>query len=133
MLSCPSERHQVRYCHQAKTGRETPIVAKTPSRPQQDRPWHKYRKEKGWKLLEPGWGGQLADEEVAFILSKLQGDDALSYWWGFRPQTKRRPAEAIKAVAMWGDPAVRSVNVKLVRPHQRPVAVQMALPWGQEG
>jgi hypothetical protein len=95
-----------------------------------EKPWHRYRKEKRWKLLQPGWGGQLDDSELEFILSKLQADPMLSYWWGFRPGVKRRPLEAIKAVAMSGDPVVRSHNVMLVRPHQRPVATQMALPWG---
>jgi hypothetical protein len=94
-----------------------------------EKPWHRYRKEKGWKLLEPGWGGSLDDDEVQFILSRLQADEALSYWWGFRPRTKRRPVEGIKAVAMWGDPDVRARNVKLVRPHQYPVATQIAFPW----
>ena len=95
-----------------------------------EKPWHRYRKDKKWKLLQPGWGGQLSDDEVDFILTKLQADPVLSYWWGFRPKTKRRPIEAIKAVAMWGDPEVRSANVKLVRKHAIPVAVQIALPWG---
>jgi hypothetical protein len=95
-----------------------------------EKPWHRYRKEKRWKLLQPGWGGQLDESELEFILSKLQADPMLSYWWGFRPRAKRRPLEAIKAVAMSGDPAVRSHNVVLVRAHQRPVASQMALPWG---
>jgi hypothetical protein len=103
----------------------------TTTKPQQAvKPWHKYRKEKNWKLLEPGWAGTLDDDELQFILNKLQADPVLSYWWGFRPQTKRRPIEAIKAVAMRGSPGVRSENVRLVRSHQRPVAMQMALPWG---
>jgi hypothetical protein len=106
--------------------------------PPKDRPWDKYGKESRgqrqdrlcWKLLEPGWGGELTDDELQFILSRLQSDEALSFWWGFRPRTKRRPLEGIKAVAMWGDPEVRARNVKLVRPHQYPIATQMALPWG---
>jgi hypothetical protein len=102
------------------------------------KPWDKYGKGSrsqgqdrlSWKLLQPGWGGELADDEFQFILSRLQSDEALSFWWGFRPRTKRRPIEGIKAVAMWGDPEVRARNVKLVRPHQYPVATQLALPWG---
>jgi hypothetical protein len=104
----------------------TTVTAKS----QPSRPWHKYRKEKNWNLLEPGWAGTLDDDEIQFILNKLQADSVLSYWWGFRPQTKRRPLEAIKAVAMWGSSDVRSENVRLVRLHQHPVATQMALPWG---
>jgi hypothetical protein len=94
-----------------------------------DKPWYRYRREPNWKLLEPGWGGQLDDSELAFIQAKLNADEALSYWWGFRPKTKRRPVEAIKAVAMRGDPDVRARNMKLVRPHQHPIAAQMAFPW----
>jgi hypothetical protein len=105
-------------------------VRQAEDKSQQARPWHCYRKEKQWKLLQPGWAGTLDDDELQFILSKLQVASVLSYWWGFRPQTKRRPLEAIKAVAMWGSPDVRSENVKLVRPHQHPVATQIALPWG---
>jgi hypothetical protein len=109
-------------------------MVSAPPKPQQAvKPWHKYRGKTGKlssKLLEPGWGGQLADDEVEFILSRLLSDPQLAYWWGFRPQTKRRSLEAIKAVAMWGSPDIRAENVKLVRPHQQPVATQMALPWG---
>jgi hypothetical protein len=113
-------------------------MGQAPPRPQKDRPWDAYRSEGSehgqdrlrYKLLQPGWAGQLSDDEVHFILTKLLFDRVLSYWWGFRPQTKRRPLEAIKAVAAWGSPDVRSENVKLVRPHQHPVAPQMALPWG---
>jgi hypothetical protein len=104
-----------------------------PPMPRQPRPWHKHQDKTGkfpWKLLVPGWGGELTDGELQFILSKLLSDPQLAYWWGFRGATKRRPLEAIKAVAMWGSPDVRSENVKLVRPHQHPVATQMALPWG---
>jgi hypothetical protein len=106
--------------------------------PPKDRPWDKYRKESRaqgqdrllWKLLIPGWADQLYDSELEFIQAKLQADPVLSYWWGFRPGTKRRPIEAIKAVAMWGDPEVRSVNVRLARKHRILAATQMALPWG---
>ena len=105
------------------------MVTTLPKTVNNDKPWHRYRHEPNWKVLEPGWGGQLDDRELEFILSKLQTDETLSYWWGFRPKTKRRPVEAIKAVAMSGDPAVRSHSVKLVRPHQHPIAAQMAFPW----
>jgi hypothetical protein len=102
----------------------------TTPKPNKTRPWERHRGEKGWQLLEPGYGGMLTDEELEFILTKLRVDPALAYWWGFRGATKRRPLEAIKAVAMWGSPDVRSENVKLVRPHQHPVASQMVFPWG---
>jgi hypothetical protein len=103
------------------------------TKPQQSRPWQKYRDKTGkipWKICQPGWGGELTEEEVQFLLSRLLSDPQLAFWWGFRPQTKRRPVEAIKAVAMWGHPDVRGDNVKLVRKNGTPVATQMALPWG---
>jgi hypothetical protein len=87
-----------------------------PTKPPAQKPWTIYRREgQRGRLLEPGWAGILDDAELAYILSKLQADDTLSFWWGFRPGTKRRPVEAIRAVAMHGDPDVRGVNVKLVR------------------
>jgi hypothetical protein len=106
--------------------------------PVRDKPWDAYRRESSGegqgrlhhKLLQPGWGGTLDDTELQFVLSKLQADPVLSYWWGFRPQTKRRPIDAIKAVALHGNSEVRGDNVKLVRKHGTPVATQMALPWG---
>jgi hypothetical protein len=88
------------------------VVAKPPA----PKPWTIYRPEgPRWRLLEPGWPGQLDEDELAYILHKLQGDDALSFWWGFRPGTKMRPIEAIKAVAQHGDPDVRGINIKLAR------------------
>jgi hypothetical protein len=103
----------------------------------EEKPWGKYRKEPVgpgrsqlyWKVLVPGWGGQLSDCELEFIQAALQADPMLSYWWGFRLRARRRPIEAIKSVSMRGSPDVRAHNVKLVRPHQCPVAAQMALPW----
>jgi hypothetical protein len=105
-------------------------VRQAQDKPQQIRPWHRYREEKQWKLLQPGWAGTLDDAELQFILTKLQTDPVLAYWWGFRGATKRRPIDAIKAVAMYGNPDVRGDNVKLVRKHGAPAAKQMAFPWG---
>jgi hypothetical protein len=102
-MSCPSIRRRMQV-----------MVAKTPA----SRPWDAYRREGCcWQLLIPGWAGSLDDEELAYILHKLQEDDALSFWWGFRPGTKRRPIEAIKAVAMHGSPEVRGNNIRLARGH----------------
>ena len=71
------------------------------------------------KLLVPGWGGQLADEEVEYIQLHLQRDAKLAYKWGFRPGQKSRPEEAIRRVALAGDPDSRRVNVALARPRKR--------------
>ena len=70
------------------------------------------------KLLEPGWGGHLTDEEVAYIQFHLIRDDKLAFKWGFRPGQKSRPEEAIRRVAMHGDPDNRGANVTLARPRK---------------
>lgn len=72
------------------------------------------------KLLEPGWGGQLTDEEVAYIQFHLLRNSKLAFKWGFRPGQKTRPEEAIHRVAMDGDCENRKVNMGLARPWKRP-------------
>jgi hypothetical protein len=91
------------------------MVSTTEKPKGQERPWVQYGREAQHRLLEPGYGGSLDDEEVDYILDRLKSDDSLSYWWGWRPKAKRRAVEAIKRVAMNGDPDNRSHNVKLVR------------------
>lgn len=71
------------------------------------------------RLLEPGWAGQLTDEEVVYIQFHLMRDGKLAYRWGFRPAQQSRPEEAIRRVAMDGDPDTRRVNVALARPRKR--------------
>lgn len=70
------------------------------------------------RLLEPGWAGELAEGELAYIQRELLRDKALAYRWGFAPSAKTRPEAAIRRVAMWGDPDARSVNVALARPRK---------------
>ncbi len=67
------------------------------------------------KLLEPGFWGHLEDEELEFIQIALQKSPKLSYVWGFQPIQKSRSPEAIRRVAMWGDPKDREVNTKAIR------------------
>ena len=68
------------------------------------------------RLLEPGWGGELAPDEFEFVLNELLTDKKLALLWGFQPSKKRRPEWAVRQVAMFGDPdAVRSVNKALAR------------------
>jgi hypothetical protein len=81
----------------------------------QDKPWRQYNREAQHRLLEPGWGDSLDEDEVTYILDRLKADDSLSYSWGFRPRAKRRAISAVERVAMHGDPEIRSVNVRLVR------------------
>ena len=71
------------------------------------------------KLSEPGWGGQVTDEEVAYLQFHLERDAKLAFGWGFRPGQKSRPEEAIRRVALAGDPDSRGVNFTLARPRKR--------------
>ena len=68
------------------------------------------------RLLGPGWGGDISDDEVVFIRQELLKDKQLAYRWGFIPSHLTRPADAIRRVAMGGDPERRSANVPLARP-----------------
>ncbi len=67
------------------------------------------------KLLEPGYWGSLEDEELEFIQKALGNNPKLSYAWGFQPVQKSRAPDAIRRVAMWGDPEDREVNTKVIR------------------
>ena len=67
------------------------------------------------RLLEPGWPGELAPDELDFLVAELIKDKRLAFRWGFRPAAKRRPEWAIKQLSMWGDPDIRSTNVALAR------------------
>jgi hypothetical protein len=91
-----------------------------PSRPSslrssEPKPWDRSKGEKDWKDLIPGYAGYLDDEQVERIQDVLHNDDALSYWWGWKPGMRRRATLAIRRVAMHGDPENRSHNVRLVR------------------
>ena len=55
------------------------------------------------RLLEPGWAGELAEDQLANIQGELLADKKLSYLWGFAPAQQTRPLEAIRRVAMDGD------------------------------
>ena len=67
------------------------------------------------KLLEPGYWGYLEDEELEFIQMALENNPKLSYAWGFQPVQKTRSPDAIRRVAMWGDPENREINTKVIR------------------
>jgi hypothetical protein len=82
-----------------------------------DKPWVVYKHKDGSrdKLYEPGWEGTLDDDEVERLQQALATDPNLAYWWGWRPRMRRRAVAAIERVACFGDPEIRSVNVRLVR------------------
>ena len=67
------------------------------------------------RLLEPGWGGELAPDELDFLLTALIKDKKLAYQWGLQPAKNRRPEWAIHQVATFGDPDIRATNMGLAR------------------
>jgi hypothetical protein len=80
-----------------------------------DQPWQRYSRDKDYLLLEPGFAGVLTDEELEYIRGKLQQDGALRRWWGMKPSWRRVPEEAIRRVAMDGDPEEQSINRRLAQ------------------
>lgn len=53
-------------------------------------------------LLEPGWAGELAPYELAYIKSELMNSPRLKRRWGFRPSAKRFSEKRIRDVARNG-------------------------------
>ena len=53
-------------------------------------------------LLEPGWAGELAPYELAYIKSQLMKSPRLRKRWGFRPSAKRISEKRIREVARNG-------------------------------
>jgi hypothetical protein len=85
-----------------------------------DRPWLIYRKEPRYKLLIPGYGGNIDDEEAAFIVKHLTNDTALKLWWGMPPRWRKVPQEVVKRLAMEGSADSLEQNRKLARPGRKP-------------
>jgi hypothetical protein len=85
-----------------------------------DRPWLIYRKEPRYKLLIPGWGGNIDDVELAFIVKHLENDLPLRLWWGMPPRWKRVPEEVVKRLAMEGSADNQGQNRLLARPRRQP-------------
>ena len=79
------------------------------------------------RLLEPGWAGELAEDELAYVQRELLADKKVAHQWGFAPKQKTRPLEAIRRVAIAGDPERRSVNILLARPRRAKAGVEMAV------
>ncbi len=82
------------------------------------------------RLLGPGWAGEISDDEVSFIQRELLKDKRLAYLWGFAPARKTRPTDAIRRVAMEGDPEHRNANVPVARPPSHP---RMLTLWAYAG
>ena len=61
------------------------------------------------------WTGDLAADQLEFLLAELVRDKQLAFKWGFRPGAQRRPERAIRQVALWGDPSHHATNLVLAR------------------
>jgi hypothetical protein len=91
------------------------------------KPWARYGKgsfgpgqgQLRWKLLIPGWGGHLDDDDLAYIVEHLEGDSDLRKWWGMKPSWKRVPEETVRRIALEGDEDDQSLNRRLARPRKQ--------------
>ncbi len=63
-----------------------------------------------YRLLEPGWAGELEDDQVAYIRTALHDDPDLAYLWGFKRSAKRFNSDIIRRVALKGD-----ANLNVIR------------------
>ena len=52
-------------------------------------------------LLEPGWGGEIAPDELDFLQTELTKDKKLAFRWGFQPAKKRRPMSDAQVLEWW--------------------------------
>ena len=68
-----------------------------------------------YRILEPGWAGELDDEQIAYIRNALHRDPELAYQWGFRRASKRFSDDMIRRVADRGDATHRMINAHLVK------------------
>ena len=41
-----------------------------------------------YRLLEPGWAGEIAPDELEFLQEELARDKAVAFAWGFQPAKK---------------------------------------------
>jgi hypothetical protein len=68
-----------------------------------------------YRILEPGWAGELDDEQLAYIRNALHNDSDLAYQWGFRRASKRFSDDMIRRIAARGDATHRMINAHLVK------------------
>ena len=102
-----------------------------PPKPQKVRPWDAYRSEGAehgpdrlrYKLLQPGWGGHLDPDELAYIVEHLDRDSDLRKWWGMKPSWQRIPEQAVLRIALEGSEDDQALKRGLARPRQHPLAV----------
>lgn len=82
------------------------------------------------RLLEPGWPGELAPDEIDFAKSSLKADRRLRTQWGFVRGTGRMSEDAIRSVAMRGLPDDRRHNTALVMGRRGPEVATSAASGG---
>ena len=70
-------------------------------------------------ILIPGYPGDLAPDEMAYLRDALRRDPELRYRSGFTRGRKTFPEVALREIAMHGDAEVRGINVAIVRRHKR--------------
>ena len=68
-----------------------------------------------YRLLVPGWAGELNPTELEFVLDQLNRDKQLARLWGFRSSARRRSELAVRELALVGHPEHPSANMKLAR------------------
>ena len=104
----------------AKT-RKRPVPLEVLDLPPKEKsmPWHVYQREQNWKLLIPGWGGSLSEEELSFIVEHLENNAGLRLWWGMKGSWKRVPLEVVRRIALSGSEDSQSHNRRLARPRQQ--------------
>ena len=66
-------------------------------------------------ILNPGYFGWLAPDELAYLRERLRSDPDLRYLWGFQRRRKTFPPYMVQMLAMWGDSESREANARIVR------------------
>ena len=67
------------------------------------------------RLLEPGWAGFLELEELAFIKRSLRSKRSLRTAWGFIHGMGTINDDAVRLLAMKGQPDDRAGNIQLLK------------------
>ncbi len=67
------------------------------------------------KLIQPGWAGALTDEELEYLQKLLSQRPQVAELWGFPLGAKTFSEQAVRRVAMWGEPDDPDLNGKLTR------------------
>jgi hypothetical protein len=71
-----------------------------------------------YRILQPGWAGELSPEEFEYVKSQLRQSRSLKRKWGFRPSAKRLSEGRIRAVARNGRSANQTGVLASVASHK---------------